>query len=171
MTLLRLLGLFVLFLITGAGCDDNDGWVPRSNSNAGAAGQAVGEAGGPATVASLELTPRQLSIAAGTSADVQATLVSGNGTTAEVTSKAVWTSSAPEVAAVEGGTVSGLKPGAAEITVTASGLVATLTVTVTESTLLTLSITPPTPVLAMGLQKQLTATGVFSDNTTQDLTK
>ncbi|MEI9952379.1 MAG: Ig-like domain-containing protein [Pseudomonadota bacterium] len=171
MTLLRLLGLLVLFLITGVGCEDNDGVVPRSSANAGAAGQAAGDAGGPGTAASLELTPRQLSIAAGTSADVQATLVAGDGTTEEVTNKAAWTSSAPEVAAVEGGTVSALKRGTAEITVTASGVVATLTVTVTEATLLTLSITPPTPVLARGLQKQLTATGVFSDNTTQDLTK
>ena len=170
MPLLRLIGLLALLLITGAGCHDNDGLV-LTQSNAGAAGQAAGEAGGPGTVASLELTPRELSLAVGTSSDVQATRVASDGTTADVTSDATWTSSAPEVATVEGGTVSALKRGTAEITVTASGLEATLTVTVTGSTLLTLSITPPSPILARGLQKQLTATGVFTDNTTQDLTK
>jgi len=167
---LRLLGLLLLFLITGAGCHDDDGLVLNS-SNAGAAGQAAGDAGGPGTVASLELTPRKLSLAVGTSADVQATLIAGDGTTADVTSKATWTSSAPAVATVEGGTVSGLKRGTADITVTTSRLVAKLTVTVTEATLLRLSITPSTPILARGMQAQLTATGVFTDNTTQDLTK
>jgi len=122
-------------------------------------------------VASLELTPRKLSLAAGTSSDVQATLLVSDGTTADVTSDATWVSNAPEVATVAGGTVSGLKRGTAEITVTASSLVATLTVTVTESTLLSLSITPPRPMLARGLEMQLSATGVFTDNTTQDLTK
>ena len=122
-------------------------------------------------MASLELTPRKLSLAAGTSSDVQATLLVSDGTTADVTSDATWVSNAPEVATVAGGTVSGLKRGTAEITVTASSLVATLTVTVTESTLLSLSITPPRPMLARGLEMQLSATGVFTDNTTQDLTK
>jgi len=170
MPLLRGIGLFLLFLITGAGCHDNDELV-STHSNAGAAGQAAGEAGGPGTVVSLELTPRELSLAAGTSSDVQATLVPSVGTTADVTSEATWTSSAPGVATVEGGTVSGHKRGTAKITVTASRLVATLTVTVTEATLLRLSITPPSPILARGMQEQLTATGVFTDNTTQDLTK
>ena len=172
MTMLRLIGLLLLVLITGAGCEDNDRLVP-SNANAGAAGAgaSAGHAGAPGTAASLELTPRALSLAAGTSADVQATRVGTNGSTADVTSEATWLSSAPEVATVDGGTVTGHKRGTAEITVTASSLVATLTVTVTEATLLSLSITPPTPMLAKGLREQLTATGVFTDNTTQNLTK
>ncbi|MEI9936556.1 MAG: Ig-like domain-containing protein [Pseudomonadota bacterium] len=164
----RVLALFVLFLITGASCKDNDSVVPHpSTSDSGAAG----EAGEPGPVASLELTPRELSIAAGTSSDVQATLIASDGTNTDVTSDASWTSSDPEVVTVEGGTVVGLEVGTAEITVTASSLTATLTVTVTDATLLTLSITPPTPTLAKGLEKQLKATGVFTDNTTQDLTK
>jgi len=159
MTLLRILGLLVLFVIAGVSCDDNDS-LPAHG----------GEAGASATVA-LELTPRELSLAVGTASDVQATLVSSDGTTEDVTSDASWTSSDPEVATANSGTVTGLAVGSTEITVTASGVTATLTVTVTDATLLTLSITPPSPTLAKGLEKQLTATGVFTDDTTQDLTR
>src|SRR4051812_21797280 len=165
MTWLRILGLFVLFLITGVGCDDHD-FVPLRPADPG------GAAGAPAaTAVSLELTPPELSLAAGTSAEVKATLVSSDGTTSDATSNASWTSSEPAVATVDGGTVVGVKKGSAEITVSSSGVTSTLTVTVTDAALVTLSITPQSPSLAKGLEKQLTATGVFTDHTTQDLTK
>ena len=167
MALLRILGLFVLFLIAGVSCTDSDGKLPHPPASAGAAGVA----GGSASEASLELSPRELSLAIGTSADVQATLMGSDGMNSDVTSEATWTSTDPEVATVDGGTVAGLALGTAEISVTASGVTATLTVTVTDATLLTLSITPPDPALAKGLEKQLTATGVFTDDTTQDLTR
>ncbi|MEO8906174.1 MAG: Ig-like domain-containing protein [Polyangiaceae bacterium] len=165
MRLLRMLGLLMLLILTGVSCKDDDGVQP-SSSNTGAAG----ENGGVATIESLALTPRELSIAAGTSSDVQATLIFSDGTKRDVTSSAVWSSSAPTVATVDGGTVAGVLAGTADITVTASNFTATLTVTVTDATLVTLSITPPTPNLAKGLEKQLTATGVFTDATTQDVT-
>ncbi|HKO49007.1 MAG TPA: Ig-like domain-containing protein, partial [Polyangiaceae bacterium] len=165
MTLFRLLGLLVLLIFTGVSCDDDD-YRPLADAGAGAAGKD----NGPATAVSIELTPPELSVAAGTSADVQGMLIFSDGTKHELTGDAVWASSAPEVATVEGGSVKGLVVGTADITVTDSGVTGTLTVTVTDATLVTLSITPPNPTLAKGLEKQLTATGVFTDDSTQNLT-
>src|SRR4051812_14671554 len=164
---IRIFALFVLLLVTGVGCEDSDHALPPPVASGGD----TGDAGAPATSASLELTPAKLSLAAGTTAEVKATLVSSEGTTSDATGDASWTSSEPSVATVDGGTVVGIKKGSAEITVIASGVTATLTVTVTDATLVKLSITPPDPTLAKGLEKQLTAMGVFTDDTTQDLTR
>ena len=44
------------------------------------------------------------------------------------------------------------------------------TLTVTDATLVSIEVTPATPSIANGLTQQFTATGLYSDNSTQDLT-
>ena len=122
------------------------------------------------TVTALDLAPATLALAAGTSATLTATATLSDQTRLDVTSTAVWTSSDVAVATVAGGKVSALKLGATTITAQLGDLTKTTAVTVSSAKLVSLGITPASPTLAKGVSQQLTAMGVFSDMTTQDLT-
>ncbi|HTM41536.1 MAG TPA: Ig-like domain-containing protein [Terriglobales bacterium] len=82
-----------------------------------------------------------------------------------------WKSSAPKVASMRSsGTAFGKKTGSATITASASGLKGTTTLTVSNGTLVSLAITPANSTVSNGSTQQFTATGTFSDSTTQDIT-
>src|SRR6185437_12207745 len=68
------------------------------------------------------------------------------------------------------GKVTPVAAGSATFTATKDGKSGTATVTVTTATLQSIQVTGPEVALALGTTEQLTATGVFSDGTTQDLT-
>ena len=128
-----------------------------------------------ATLVSISITPPNPSIANGTSEQLTATGTFSDGSTEDLTATASWTSSADNIATVgngtdTGGKVTGVAQGSATITATQEGVSGTTTVTVTSATLVSISITPPNPSIANGTSEQLTATGTFSDGSTQDLT-
>lgn len=82
-----------------------------------------------------------------------------------------WKSSTPKVASMRSsGTAFGKKTGSATITASASGLKGTTTLTVSNGTLVSVAITPANPTVSNGSTQQFTATGTFSDSTTQDIT-
>jgi uncharacterized protein YjdB len=82
-----------------------------------------------------------------------------------------WKSSAPKVASMRSsGTAFGKKTGSATITASASGLKGTTTLTVSNGTLVSVAITPANSTVSNGSTQQFTATGTFSDSTTQDIT-
>ena len=82
-----------------------------------------------------------------------------------------WKSSTPRVASMRSsGTAFGKKTGSAIITASASGLKGTTTLTVSNGTLVSLAITPANSTVSNGSTQQFTATGTFSDSTTQDIT-
>ncbi len=56
------------------------------------------------------------------------------------------------------------------VTATQGAVSGSATVTITPAVLTSIMITPPNPSIAKGTTVQLTATGTFSDGTTQDLT-
>ncbi|WP_129128208.1 Ig-like domain-containing protein [Geomonas oryzae] len=94
--------------------------------------------------------------------------------TRDVTSQAIWSSTAPAVANFVTPTspsrVTGLAPGPAVLTATVGGQSATFNLMVTSATVSLITITPATPSVPLGQNVQFTATGTFSDGTTQDLT-
>ena len=124
------------------------------------------------TLTSLTITPVNPSIANGTSLQLTATGIFSDGSTQNLTNSVNWTSSTPAVATVtgSGGLVTGASVGSTTITATQGGVSATTTVTVTSATLTSITITPANSSIAAGSGVQLTATGNFSDGTTQDLT-
>jgi uncharacterized protein YjdB len=82
-----------------------------------------------------------------------------------------WKSSTPKVASMRSsGTAFGKKTGSATITASASGLKGTTTLTVSNGTLVSVAITPANSTVSNGSTQQFTATGTFSDSTTQDIT-
>jgi trimeric autotransporter adhesin len=82
-----------------------------------------------------------------------------------------WKSSKPQIASIRStGVANGKKLGSVTITASASGISGTTTLTVSNATLSFITITPATPSVALGSTEQFTATGTFSDSTTQDVT-
>ncbi len=128
----------------------------------------------PAVLASIVITPPNPSLAKGTSEQLTATGTFSDGTTQDFTASASWISSSDTIATVANtvnpGLVTGTGVGSATITATLEGVSGTTTVTVTPAVLTSIVVTPPNPSLAKGTSEQLTATGTFSDGTTQDFT-
>lgn len=127
------------------------------------------------TVSSRELvavgvTPSSGSVAAGTSSGFTAIATYSDATIEDVTQAAQWSSSLPAVATVTGGRVSAAAAGSATITALFNGKSGTATVTVTNATLTSLAIAPQNYRLSVGTSGQLSASGTFSDGSTQDLT-
>jgi trimeric autotransporter adhesin len=128
-----------------------------------------------ATLSRIDVTPTNPSIARGTSEQLTATGVFSDNTTQDLTQQVTWASSNGNVAGVSNapgsqGLVVGVSPGPASISATSGSVSGSTTVTVTAATLTRIDITPPSSAIAAGTTQAFTATGVYSDNSTQDLT-
>lgn len=128
-----------------------------------------------AALTGLRVEPASPSIAAGTTTRLSAVGVFSDGSTQDLTGVVTWRSSATGVATVTtGGSAAGLvvsqSPGSATITADFSNKTGSTTVTVTPAVLTAIGITPATPVLPKGAQRQLSAVGTFSDGSTRDIT-
>ncbi|MGO9452235.1 MAG: beta strand repeat-containing protein [Candidatus Binataceae bacterium] len=122
------------------------------------------------TLVSINVTPADPTIANGTTVQLTATGTFSNGATADLTGSVTWASSDNTIATVTGGLVTGKGVGSASISATQSGISGSTTVTVSAVTLTAIMITPVSPTIAKGTTAQLTATGQFSDGSTQDIT-
>ncbi|HEY2467369.1 MAG TPA: Ig-like domain-containing protein [Terracidiphilus sp.] len=120
---------------------------------------------------SLQLTPTSASIASGTTLQYAANVVYSDGSIQPVTAGIAWTSSAATVAGVDSnGLATGLAPGQATISAAYESMTGTALLTVTPAVLTNIVVTPITTVVGINGNVQFTATGVFSDNSAQDLT-
>jgi uncharacterized protein YjdB len=98
-----------------------------------------------------------------------------DGTAQNLTASATWGTSDATVANVSNvaglrGMTTTLKEGAAVITASIGAMSASTTLTVSAASLTGISVTPANPALAKGTSLELTATGIYSDETTQNLT-
>ena len=98
-----------------------------------------------------------------------------DSSTQNLTASVTWTSSPASVATVSNaasskGLATGVAPGSATITALFAGLTQQAPLTVTNATLDSITIAPATPDIALGESQQFTATGNFSDGTTENLT-
>jgi uncharacterized protein YjdB len=124
-----------------------------------------------AKLIAIVVTPSNPSIADGSTIQLMATGAFSDGTTQDLTNQVSWTSSSDTMATVSsGGLVTGTGVGSAIITATQAGVSGTTTVTVTAAVLTSITVTPADSSIAKGTNKQLTATGTYSDSTTKDLT-
>lgn len=135
----------------------------------GASGKATLTVTG-ATQSSIAITPPVAAIAVGTSQQLHVAATFSDGTAQDVTNVVTWTSSSASVTVGSTGLAQGVSAGAATVTATLGSLTATSQISVTAATLSSIAITPAAPSLHAGQTLQLTATGTFSDATTQDLT-
>lgn len=136
----------------------------------------AGCAGGDvAVLESIELAPLSPMIVAGRTDQLTATGHFSDGSSADVTETADWTSSVPATATVSNssgtrGLVTGLAQGATTVTATIGAVSMGTGVTVTAPELESIAVTPSDSSVSAGMTQQFTATGTFSDSSTQDLT-
>jgi uncharacterized protein YjdB len=124
-----------------------------------------------AVLSSLAISPGTVTLPSGLSAPLAVIGTYSNGTTVDLSSQAIWTSSAPGVATVSAsGTVTGQAAGTTTITASVGGLSTSATIAITAATLTSLQVAPLAAVLPLGISTQLTATGVYSDGSHTDLT-
>jgi len=128
-----------------------------------------------ANLSSLAITPSSPSIAQGTTIQFTATGTFNNGSTRNLTRQVSWTSSDTTVASFgpSGGIATGQPrtvAGTANITATLGSISANTSLTVTAATLTSITVAPATQTVPIGGQAGYTATGLFSDSTTQDIT-
>ena len=121
---------------------------------------------------SIQITPTNSSVAAGTSVQLAATAIYSDNSHADVTAQVSWAASNTALATVGASTGKALGVAVGSVTINASlqGQTASTTLTVTPAKLVSIAVTPPIPSIAAGATEQFTATGTFSDNTTQNLT-
>jgi hypothetical protein len=138
---------------------------------------ACGGGGAPApapTVTSLEVTPTGPSAPAGTTTQLAATAIYSDGTHKDVTTDAVWSSSATAIATVGSssnqGLVTAVTMGAATISAIYSGQTGTTNFTASAAALVSIEVATATPAVPAGIAANFTAMGIYSDNTHKDLT-
>lgn len=124
-----------------------------------------------AVAKSLTLTPVTASIATGTTQLYSVNAVYSDGSIQPLSAGLTWTSSSAATASIDAnGQATGIAPGQSTITVAYGSLTDSATLTVTPAALTAIVVTPATTVVGINGNVQFTATGVFTDNTTQDLT-
>ena len=128
-----------------------------------------------ATLVSLGVTPANPSIAKGLKSQFTAIGTYTDSSTQDLTAQVQWSSSDPTLATVSNalgydGLGVGLNPGSVTITATLGAVSASTALSVTPAMLVSLGVTPANPSIANGLSSQFVATGVYTDNSTQDLT-
>jgi hypothetical protein len=127
------------------------------------------------TLVSLALQPLNPSLAPGGGQQFIATGIYSDGSTQDLTVSASWTSSNTAVATISNasgtnGRATAVAAGTATITATVGVVAGSTTLTVTSATLMSLSISPANPSIALGTALQFAATGTYSDGSTQNLT-
>ncbi len=128
-----------------------------------------------ATLTSITIDPALPSIAKGTTIQLAAIGSFSDGTTQDLTSFVTWTSSDEAIAHVGNavgnqGLVTGLAVGSAVVTAIDGAVQGSTTVSVTVARLTAITVDPAASSIAKGTTVQLTATGDFTDGTTEDLT-
>jgi uncharacterized protein YjdB len=137
-----------------------------------------------ATPSKIVVTPAARSIQVGLTQAFVATLVYSDNTTTVITDQATWSTSDASVATITNGgpggggpgggggrgIATGIAAGSATITATYSGLTGTAALTVTDPPLAYVQVTPTNPNLPVQATAQFTATAVFTDNSTRNVT-
>jgi Bacterial Ig-like domain (group 2)/Putative Ig domain len=121
---------------------------------------------------SIALTPSMPSVPLGVTQQFTATGTFSDASTANLTSSVNWTSGTPAVASVNAssGLANALTEGSTVITATSGTVSGSTTLTVTPAGLQSIAITPNPITMGPGSTQQLTATGTYSDGTTQNVT-
>jgi hypothetical protein len=124
-----------------------------------------------AALVSIAVTAPRLSIARGTSEQFTATGTFSDNSIQNITGSVTWTSQTTSVATVtSGGLVTGAGLGTSNIQAASGAINGSATLTVTAATLVSIAVTPANPTIGTTGTEQFTATGTFSDNSTQNLT-
>ena len=126
-----------------------------------------------ATLQSITISASNSFLAKGSSVQFTATGTFSDGSTQSLTDSVTWASSSPVTVNISStGIATGAAMGSSNIAATQNGITSnSVTLTVTAAALQSISISATSSSIAKGTSVQFTATGTFSDGSTQDLTK
>lgn len=127
------------------------------------------------SLVSIAVTPAIPSIPAGEKQQFTATGTYTDQSTHDLTAQVQWTSSAMGTASISDdsgtfGSATGVAPGTTTITASLNSISGSTTLTVTSAVLVSISVTPGNPAIALGTSQQFSASGTYTDNSTRDLT-
>jgi hypothetical protein len=124
-----------------------------------------------ATLVSIAVTAPALSIAKGTTDQFTATGTYSDNSTQNLTGSVTWISQNTGTATITvGGLATGVGPGTSKIQAVSGAITGSATLTVTSATLVSIAVTAANLSIPKGTTDQFTATGTYSDNSTQNLT-
>lgn len=125
---------------------------------------------GSVTLQSIQVSAANSTVAAGGSDQLTATGSYSDGSTQNLTNAVAWTVSNSAIASVSSsGLVTAEAHGSATITATQGSISGTMILTVTTGTLNSITVTSASSSIAPGMTDQFTATGKYSDGSTQTL--
>jgi uncharacterized protein YjdB len=123
----------------------------------------------PRTLASLAITPANISVTVGNTQQLTATGTYSDHTTGNLTSSVTWTSSDTSVMTVNSaGLATGVAPGTAMITAN-SGSINTHTNLTASPALVSIAVTPAAQSVLVNATQQFTATGTYADSSHADI--
>jgi len=144
----------LLLVMAGVGCGSSPGVTPPNKA-----------------LVSISAAPTTASIRVGATQQFTATGTYSDGSTADVTSSATWTSSSTSVATVStGGLATAVAAGSATVTAAVGTVTGTAALTVTGKTVSSIAVTPATASVAAGSTEQFAATATYSDGSTGNVT-
>ena len=127
-----------------------------------------------AKLTKLKITTASGTVPAGLTSQFKAIGTFSDGKELEVTKQAIWSAQPAGVVTVENGSnaglVKGIKAGKATVTATLDGISDAVEVNVSSAILLTVLVTPKAPSVEVGGSTALKATGVYSDQSEEDVT-
>lgn len=125
-----------------------------------------------ANLTAISIQPANGSIAQGTQLQFIAMGSFNDGGTRDITHQVTWSSSNPALLSIGAGNGLAFGTGAGNVTVTATlgSVTDSVPFTITNATITSIAITPASKSIPTGAHAHFTATGTFSDASTQDLT-
>jgi uncharacterized protein YjdB len=127
---------------------------------------------GPAVLQTITITPQDATMGKGTTLQFTATGNYSDSTTQDLTALVTWTSSDSQTVSISSsGLATGRQFGSVTITATLGSVNSSTTLTVNKNPLQSIVVSPVNPTISVGQTQQFTATGTYSDGSTQDLTK
>jgi uncharacterized protein YjdB len=127
---------------------------------------------GPPALTSISVSPPTASVAAGLTVPFTATGHYSDNSTKDLTNTVTWTAGDPSIATVSSsGVATGVKQGMTTITAASGGVTSSpAELSVAPPALTSISVSPRTVTLSGGLAQQFTATGHYTDGSSNDLT-
>ena len=131
----------------------------------------VFQAAAAPTLTSIAVTPANPTNLAGATQQFTATGTYSDGSTQNLSNRVTWASSKTAVATINtNGLATAISAGTTTISAALSGMTGSTTLTVqTPPTLTSIAMTPANPTILVGATQQFTATGTYSDGSTQNL--
>ncbi|MGL5251426.1 MAG: Ig-like domain-containing protein [Enterovibrio sp.] len=125
-----------------------------------------------AVITEIIVTPPPATIAKGQAEQLTATAIYSDGTSSNITSSAIWVSQDPAIAAINSsGVLFGVTAGKTTLTAAKDGITSNeVNVNVTAAALTQITVTPTPLNLAKGQVEQLTATAIYDDGTSSNVT-